>query len=74
MSLSGEDSETRDGVRWISYRQHFFSAILIPQETISVADIKSKDLSGEEYLNKKFTKRFETEYELPKNRRDKFYF
>lgn len=66
LSLSGDDSETRDGVRWISYRQHFFSAILIPQETISVADIKSKDLSGEEYLNKKFTKRFETEYELPK--------
>ena len=61
LSLSGEDSETRDGVRWISYRQHFFSAILIPQETISVADIKSKDLSGEEYLNKKFTKRFETD-------------
>ena len=34
----------------------FFSAILIPQETISVADIKSKDLSGEEYLNKKLQK------------------
>ena len=66
LSLSGDDAETRDGIRWISYRQHFFSAILIPQETISVADIKSKDLSGEEYLNKKFTKRFETEYELPK--------
>ena len=66
LSLSGDDAETRDGIRWISYRQHFFSAILIPQETISVADIKSKDLSGEEYLNKKFTKRFQTEYSLTK--------
>ena len=66
LSLSGEDLETRDGIRWISYRQHFFSAILIPQETISVGDLKSKDLSGEEFLNEKFTKRFETEYSLPK--------
>ena len=65
LSLSGEDQETREGIRWISYRQHFFSAILIPDSPIATADLKSKDLSSEEGLEEKFTKRFETTYALP---------
>lgn len=65
LSLSGEDQETREGIRWISYRQHFFSAILIPEKIIAQADIRSKDLSSEAALEEKFTKRFETFYELP---------
>jgi YidC/Oxa1 family membrane protein insertase len=65
LSLSGEDQETREGIRWISYRQHFFSAILIPDTPIVTADLKSKDLSSEESLEEKFTKRFETTYALP---------
>ena len=65
LSLSGEDQETREGIRWISYRQHFFSAILIPDTPIATADLKSKDLSSEESLEEKFTKRFETTYALP---------
>ena len=65
LSLSGEDQETREGIRWISYRQHFFSAILIPDTPIVTADLKSKDLSSEESLEEKFTKRFETTYTLP---------
>ena len=40
LSLSGEDQETREGIRWISYRQHFFSAILIPDSPIAIADLK----------------------------------
>ena len=64
LSLSGEDQETREGIRWISYRQHFFSAILIPDSPIAIADLKSKDLSSEEGLEEKFTKRFETTYAL----------
>ena len=65
LSLSGEDQETREGIRWISYRQHFFSTILIPDTPIVTADLKSKDLSSEESLEEKFTKRFETTYTLP---------
>jgi len=65
LSLSGEDQETREGIRWISYRQHFFSAILIPDSPIATAELKSKDLSSEEGLEEKFTKRFETTYALP---------
>jgi len=79
LSLSGDDKETREGIRWISYRQHFFSAILIPNSTIAVAELKSKDLSGEENLDKKYTKRFETVFALPSqsgniNTQFKFYY
>ncbi len=70
LSLSGDDQETREGIRWISYRQHFFSAILIPENVISSANLKSKDLSGEEQLEEKYTKRFETSYALPKQQGD----
>jgi len=65
LSLNGEDQEIREGIRWISYRQHFFSAILIPESTISSADIKSKDLTANENLDEKYTKRFETLFSLP---------
>ena len=65
LSLNGEDQEIREGIRWVSYRQHFFSAILIPELTISSADIKSKDLTANESLDEKYTKRFETIFSLP---------
>ena len=65
LSLNGEDQEIREGIRWISYRQHFFSAILIPESTISSADIKSKDLTANENLDEKYTKRFKTSFALP---------
>ena len=79
LSLSGDDQETREGIRWISYRQHFFSAILIPENVISSANLKSQDLSGEEQLEERYTKRFETSYALPVQQGDlssrfQFYF
>ncbi len=70
LSLSGDDQETREGIRWISYRQHFFSAILIPENVISSANLKSQDLSGEEQLEERYTKRFETSYALPMQQGD----
>ncbi|MDC0874140.1 membrane protein insertase YidC [Flavobacteriaceae bacterium] len=64
LSLSGEDQETREGIRWISYRQHFFSAILIPEAPISSATLTSVNLASDEALEEKFTKSFETVYPL----------
>ena len=64
LSLSGNDEETRENIRWISYRQHFFSAILIPEQPINEANIISIDLSGDQSLNKKYTKSFTTNYKL----------
>ena len=30
LSLSGDDEELIEEVRWVSYRQHFFSSIIVP--------------------------------------------
>ena len=65
LSLSGDDRETRQDIRWISYRQHFFSSILIPDSNILTVEMESKDLSGEESLEEKYTKRFKTSFALP---------
>jgi len=64
LSLSGDDDETRQNLRWISYRQHFFSAIMIPDQSINEAKITSTDLSREASLNERFTKSFTTTYAL----------
>ena len=65
LSLSGEDRETRQDIRWISYRQHFFSSILIPDSNITSVEMESKDLTVEESLVEKYTKRFKTSFALP---------
>ena len=65
LSLSAEDKETREGIRWISYRQNFFSAILIPDAPIPSASLTSINLASDESLDEKFTKSFETTYPLP---------
>lgn len=64
LSLSGEDQETRDNIRWISFRQHFFSAILIPNSVRKGVSLKSKDLSGDMALEERFTKSFSTSFEV----------
>ena len=64
LSLNGEDKESREGIRWISYRQHFFSSILIPSTPIASAELTSIDLASEESLEEKFTKTFKTSYSL----------
>ena len=64
LSLSGEDQDTRDNIRWISFRQHFFSAILIPNSVRKGVSLKSKDLSGDMALEERFTKSFSTSFEV----------
>ena len=58
LSLSSSDEETVQEVRWVSFRQHFFSAILIPEETVDELTVTSENLSSDESLDEKFTKRF----------------
>ena len=64
LSLNGEEKESREGIRWISYRQHFFSSILIPSTPIASAELISIDLANQENLEEKFTKTFKTSYSL----------
>ena len=58
LSLSSSDEETVQEVRWVSFRQHFFSAILIPEETVDQLIVTSENLSNDESLEEVFTKKF----------------
>ena len=64
LSLSGADQEEESDVRWIGYKQHFFSSILIPARAIENVAFASEDLSGESALEERFTKRYESAFEL----------
>lgn len=66
LSLSGEDKETEYDIRWISYRQHFFSSILIPEKVIDKVTFSSFDITADENLDNKYTKRLNTAFEIPK--------
>ena len=66
LSLSGEDKETEYDIRWISYRQHFFSSILIPEKVIDKVTFSSFDITADVNLDNKYTKRLNTAFEIPK--------
>jgi len=59
LSLAGDDEETENAVRWVSFRQHFFSAILVLKQAIDQVTLKSQDLSEVAALEERFTKRYE---------------
>ncbi len=58
LSLSGSDEESPEEVRWVSFRQHFFSAILIPENPIDQLTVTTDNLADERSLNQVFTKKF----------------
>ena len=64
LSIAGEDQETENQVRWVSYRQHFFSAILLFQNPVDTVTLTSVDLSDDETLDEAFTKRYTTSVPL----------
>jgi len=79
LSLSGDDEELVEEVRWVSYRQHFFSSIIVPNNPFNKILIKSNDLAADKSLKEKYTKSFESEFYLDNKKGDldsdfKFYF
>lgn len=64
LSLSGTDEESPEEVRWVSFRQHFFSAILIPEQPLTQVKVSSKSFTEDESLNEVFTKKFGLEIPL----------
>ena len=79
LSLSGDDEELVEDVRWVSYRQHFFSSIIVPETPFDKILMKSNDLAVEKSLKEKYTKSFESEFYIENTRGDldssfKFYF
>ena len=58
LSIAGSTNKNINNVNWISFREHFFSSILILNDQVNDVDISSEDLASNETLDNKFTKRF----------------
>ena len=56
LSEGSDDEESEIDVKWMSYRQHFFSSILVAQESFATVDLSSKNLVEEESKTALFTK------------------
>ncbi len=61
---SEEDEETEDNVKWLSYRQHFFSSILATKTPFKTAKLNSKNLVKEESKTAGFTKAYQSKVPL----------
>ncbi len=64
LSQGGSDDEVGEDVQWISYKQHFFSSVLIPQNNFDKVSFTSETLSDEESEEAVFLKRFNSLTEL----------
>ena len=64
LSQSGDDEDEIEDVSWISYRQHFFSSILVSEKPIDIAKVYSYDLVDDETIDTTFTKKYITKFPL----------
>ena len=60
LSEGSDDEEIEEDVEWLSYRQHFFSSILVTKTPFENATLTSKNLVEEEDKSERFTKEFGT--------------
>lgn len=58
------DEETEEDVKWLSYRQHFFSSILATDNHFETAQLSSKNLVEDESRDILFTKEYSTKAPL----------
>ena len=58
LSVAGTKNKNINNVNWISFREHFFSSILILDNQSNDVEISSEDLATNETLNNIYTKRF----------------
>lgn len=67
LSESSDDDEVEKDVKWLSYRQHFFSSILASEENFDSAELTSVNLVEEESKTASFTKEYSTVIPLQLN-------
>ena len=58
LTVTGSSDKVIDDVNWISYREHFFSSIMMFENKLDKIQIFSENLASIEELEKKYTKRF----------------
>ncbi|MEZ4796098.1 MAG: membrane protein insertase YidC [Flavobacteriaceae bacterium] len=54
----GDDEETEVDVRWLSFRQHFFSSILLTDKPFKTVNLKSVNLMNDEEVDTLYTKSY----------------
>lgn len=74
LSVGGSTNKNINNVNWISFREHFFSSILILNNQVNDVDISSEDLASNETLDNEFTKRFLANVPLSLNSDDSLSF
>ncbi|WP_456439607.1 membrane protein insertase YidC [Psychroserpens sp.] len=67
LAQAGDDEEIIEDARWLSYRQHFFSSILVTDEPFKKATISSSDLVEDEDIDTVFTKQYASKLPLTFN-------
>ena len=68
LSQMGDDDETADNVEWLSYRQFFFSSILIANDSpFKDVAMTSKNLVEDEEIDTLFTKIYTSKFPLAYN-------
>ena len=65
LSQMSDDDETVDELEWLSYRQHFFSTILVADQPFNNVALRSKNLVEDEEVDSIYTKQFSTKLDLP---------
>ena len=58
LSATGEDEEIEQDVNWLSFRQHFFSSILVADQPFNKMTLASRDLVKNEEIDALFTKQY----------------
>jgi len=68
LSAGGSDEKTVKYVKWIAYKQHFFSTIMVSQKVIESSDFTSENLAKKRNdSDAEFTKFFTTSFALNTN-------
>ncbi|WP_347922328.1 membrane protein insertase YidC [Pontimicrobium sp. SW4] len=67
LSQAGNDEEVEEDVNWLSYRQHFFSSILLADKPFKTASLKSETLLLDEEVDTLYTKSYAASIPLQLN-------
>ena len=58
LAQMSDDEETVEDISWLSFRQHFFSSIMVPDQPLQSARLTSKDLVKDEDIDTLYTKKY----------------
>ena len=67
LSASGDDNEIVDDVKWVAFKQHFFTSILTTKTPFNKASLISRNLVKDDKIDTVFTKGYELSAPLALN-------